>query len=225
MEKIRAITFDMDGVLLDSEPYILEAAQRMLRERHGIDVPATAFTPYVGRGEDAFLGGPAAEYGATLNMPEDKNYTYEIYLDAIKGRLDALDGVHEFIAGMKARGIPLAIFSSADRMKVDGNLREIGLSRDDFRVILTGSDIENKKPHPEGYAKAAEVLGIAPGQTLVVEDAVSGIKAGRAAGCQCLGITSSSTAEELRAAGAGWVASDLGHIPDDLKALLAGSAG
>jgi len=219
-QKISAIVFDMDGVLLDSEPWILKAGQRMLKERYGLDVPDEAFTPFVGRGEDAYLGGPARERGVEIKLPEDKVYTYELYLQAIRGNLMAFEGVIDFVNDMNDSGRPLAIFSAADRMKVEGNLKEIGLDPALFNIILTGSEVVKKKPDPEGYIRAVKELGFPPGDVLVIEDAVSGIKAGRAAGCPCLGITSTLPAHDLVLAGAWWTAPHLAELPENLRQLL-----
>jgi beta-phosphoglucomutase len=219
-QTISAVVFDMDGVLLDSEPWILKAGQRMLKERYDLDIPDEAFTPYVGRGEDAYLGGPARELGVELKLPDDKIYTYELYLKAIKGHLKALDGVTEFVEKISRSGRPMAIFSAADRMKVEGNLEEIGLNPSLFKIILTGSEVEKKKPDPEGYIRAVKELGLPAQNTLVIEDAVSGIKAGRAAGCPCLGITSTLSTSDLLDAGAQWTAPHLGSLPESFLNLL-----
>ena len=205
---------------MDSEPFILKAAQTMMMQRYGVQVPHEAFTPFIGRGEDAYLGGAAESQGITLQFPEDKIKTYQLYLEAIRGRLKALTGVHSFISKMKSKGLTLGIYSAADRMKVEGNLREIGLDTDSISCLVTGSEVTHKKPHPEGYAKATELLGFHPEQTLVIEDAISGIKAGRAAGCPCLGITSSTGAEKLLEAGALWTAPHLAEIPLNLRQRL-----
>jgi HAD superfamily hydrolase (TIGR01509 family) len=192
----------------------------MLKERYELDIPDEAFTPYVGRGEDAYLGGPAREHGVELNLPDDKNYTYELYLNAIKGELSAFKGVATFIDKMESSGRPMAIFSAADRMKVEGNLIEIGIDPSRFKIILTGSEVAKKKPDPEGYVRAVKELHLPPGKVLVIEDAVSGIKAGRAAGCPCLGITSTLSSEDLLEAGASWTAPHLRDLPKGLELLL-----
>ncbi len=91
----------------------------------------------------------------------------------------------------------MAVASSADRVKIGINLREIGLSADIFDAIISGEDVERKKPFPDIYLLAAERIGLKPENCLVVEDAVSGITAGKAAGCKCLAVTTSFPAEKL----------------------------
>lgn len=210
---IKAVIFDMDGVLCDSEPFICEAACRMFRERHGVEALPEDFVPFVGAGEDCYLGGVAEKYGVKLTMPADKNRTYAIYLDIIKGRLRPLPGAREFASDCRRRGLKLAVVTSADRVKLTGNLAEIRLPEETFDICLTGDDIRRKKPDPEGFLLAAARLGVPPAQCLVIEDAPNGIKAARAGGMRALGLTSSFNSETLKQAGADWVASDLAHVP------------
>ena len=216
---LRGVIFDMDGVLVDSEPFICEAAMRMFEQTYGQVVRREDFAPFVGAGEDRFIGGVAEQYGVTLSMPRDKFHTYEIYIDIIRGRLEPLPGAVAFVRGVRARGLKSAVATSADRVKMEGNLREIRLGPDDFDAIVTGNDVARKKPDPEIFLLAARLLDLPPAQCLVVEDAPNGIAAARAAGCRCLGLTSSFTEPTLRQAGADYVARDLADVPADVIAL------
>ena len=211
---IQGVIFDMDGVLCDSEPFIAEAAGRMFAERHGLAVKPEDFRPFVGTGEERFLGGVAEKYGVALDIPADKDRTYAIYLDIIRGRLHPLPGVAEFIAACRRHGLKLAIATSADRVKLDGNLREIGLSPDMFDACVTGNEVRRKKPAPDIFLTAARKARMAPAAVLVIEDAPNGIQAAQTAGMRALGITSSFSAGVLRTAGADWTAPDLGHVPE-----------
>jgi HAD superfamily hydrolase (TIGR01509 family) len=203
----------MDGVLCDSEPFICEAAMRMFAERHGLRVRAEDFLPFVGAGEDRYLGGVAEKYGLTWNLQEDKRRTYQIYLEIIRGRLKPLAGAGEFIARCRRLGIRLAVATSADAVKMQGNLAEIGLPPETFDVCVNGLEVVRKKPDPEIFLLAIRRLELQPGECLIVEDAPNGIRAGKAAGATCLGLTTSFSAAELHAAGARWTAADLAHVP------------
>ena len=218
---LRGIVFDMDGVLCDSEPFIRRAAKQMFSDRYDIDVDDAAFMPFVGMGEDRFLGGPAEAQGVTIQLPEDKVTTYELYLELIKGKLQPLAGVRSFVDRCQEAGLLIAVYSAADSMKVEGNLAAIGLEPERWQALITGNQVEKKKPDPEGYLMACEALGLSPADCLVIEDAVSGIAAGKAAGSRVLGITSSFSDIELLAAGANWIADDLASLPQDLEAVLA----
>jgi len=219
---IRGVIFDMDGVLVDSEPFICEAARRMFAERHGVQVPREDFIPFVGAGENRYLGGPAEKHGIKLDLAADKARTYEIYLQIIRGRLQPLPGVFDFVADCRRRGLKLAVATSADRVKMEGNLAEIGLPPQRFDACVNGLDIERKKPAPDIFLLAARRLDLPPAECLVVEDAPNGVEAAKAAGAPCLGLTSTFAADKLRAAGADWVACDLAAVPDQLLVVLDG---
>jgi HAD superfamily hydrolase (TIGR01509 family) len=212
---LAGINFDMDGVLCDSEPFIASAAAEMFRQTYGLTVTRQDFAPFVGAGEDRFIGGVAEKYGVKLTMPRDKLRTYEIYLEHIKGQLRPLPGAIDFIHSCRSRGFKLALATSADRIKMDGNLAEIGLTSGTFDAVVTGDDVERKKPDPQIFLLAASRLKLPPPQCLVIEDAVNGVRAGKAAGCGCLGIMTSFAEQTLRDAGADWVARDLSVVPTD----------
>ncbi len=207
--RFSGVVFDMDGVLCDSEPFICEAAMRMFAQRYGVTVQANDFLPFVGQGENRYIGGVAEKHGIELDIEADKNLTYEIYLEIIRGRLGPLPGVVEFVQGCRKLDMKAAVATSADEMKMVGNLREIGLEQKTFDICVNGLDVEHKKPDPEIFLLAIQRLELSPGQCLVVEDAPSGIVAGKAAGAMCLGLTTSFNDEELRQAGADWTAADL----------------
>lgn len=214
--KFRGVVFDMDGVLCDSEPFICEAAMRMFAERHHVQVQPEDFLPFVGAGEDRYLGGVAEKHHVAWDLREDKKRTYEIYLEIIRGRLDPLAGAVEFIGRCRQMGVRLAVATSADAVKMQGNLAEIGLPPETFDVCVNGLEVVHKKPDPEIFRLAIERMQLTPGECLVVEDAPNGIRAGKAAGAMCLGLTTSFSAAELEAAGADWTAPDLAHVPEGL---------
>jgi HAD superfamily hydrolase (TIGR01509 family) len=210
----------MDGVLCDSEPFICEAAGRMFWERHQVRVKPADFQPFVGTGENRFLGGVAELYGIKLALESDKARTYAIYLEIIKGRLHPLPGVADFIGACRRRGLKLAVATSADAIKLRGNLAEIGLPVSTFDGYVTGSEVERKKPAPDLFLAAARKIALAPAQCLVVEDAPSGIEAATRGGMLALGLTTSFSAARLAGAGARWTAPHLGQLPDELSQFL-----
>ena len=191
--------FDMDGVLLDSEEFIRDAAVEMFMEK-GYRVPPEDFKAFTGMGENRYLGGVAEKHDLPFNLLRDKARTYEIYASLVRGHLQLYPGVSSFIKGCIGMGLKTALASSADRVKVEINLEETGLSQELFGAIVTGEDIEHKKPAPDIFLRAASLLQTPPGECLVVEDAVSGVAAGKAAGCRVLALTTSFSAEELEAA-------------------------
>jgi HAD superfamily hydrolase (TIGR01509 family) len=212
----RAVLFDMDGVLVDSEHLIAEAARRMFAEHYGLEVQYEDFMPFVGAGESRYIGGVAERYGLAIDLVAAKSWAYEIY-----GRLArrhaagmrVIAGAVEYVRACRGHGLKTALASAADKVKVMINLDYLDLNPKEFEAILTAEDVTRKKPDPEMYLKAAEYLDVDPGACLVVEDAVNGTIAGVHAGARVLGITSSFTEEILRSAGASWTAPDLARAP------------
>ncbi len=208
---IKGVLFDMDGVLLDSEEFITQAGIMMFREK-GFDVKESDFKPFTGMGENRFLGGVAEKYNIPFNQETDKARAYAIYDQISHGQLKPLPGVREFIEKCRQKKLKLAVATSADEVKMRINLRETGLSEKLFDTLVNGLEVQHKKPHPEIYLMAAHRLGLDPVNCLVVEDAISGMKAAKAAGCKCLAITSSFLAHDFT--DADWIVKDLSEAPE-----------
>jgi len=202
----------MDGVLVDSEKFICEAATQMFAEQC-VYVEPEDFLPFIGSGENRYISGVAEKYDVVIDIERDKARTYEIYGEKVKGHLKPLKGVYEFIKHCRLQGLKLAVATSADRVKMEINLREIGLADSTFDATVNGLEVVNKKPDPEIFKKAADKLGLDPEECLVVEDAINGIKAAKAAGCKCLGLTTSFSVEQLYEAD--WVANNLSDVPEN----------
>jgi len=196
---IRAVIFDLDGVLTDSEPVINAAAIAGLRE-YGIDPRPEDFHPFVGAGEDRYIGGVAAKYGLTY-VPEMKCRVYEIYLDILPGMIRAFPGVHELLQRLAAANIRLAVASSGDRIKVEANLRAIGIEPGRVGAVVVGEEEERTKPAPDIFLAAARRLGVPPAECCVVEDAPNGIQAAKAAGMRCVAVGQSFSPPSLVQAG------------------------
>ena len=205
-KKFDAVLFDMDGVLLDSEAYICKAGVEMFKEK-GYEVSPDDFLPFTGMGENRYLGGVAEKHNIPFNVKKDKARTYEIYAEIVRDKLEPLPGVNEFITLCKEKELKIAVASSADPVKININLKEIGLEENQFDAIVSGLDIEHKKPAPDIFLKAAELIQVSPEKCLVIEDAVSGVTAGKAAGAKVLALTTSFTPEDLSEAD--WIAPNL----------------
>lgn len=205
----------MDGVLLDSEEYICRAGIEMFREK-GYSVYPEDFRPFTGMGENRYLGGVARKHHIPFELEKDKARTYEIYAELVKGKLSLFEGVTAFMDRCRERGLKMALASSADMVKIRINLRETDVPENRFDAIVSGLDIEHRKPAPDIFLKAAERVGADPADCLVIEDAVSGVAAGRAAGARVLALTTTFPASDL--SGAHWIAGDLIHVDEAVLA-------
>jgi beta-phosphoglucomutase len=196
---IRAVIFDMDGVLTDSEPLINEAAIAMFKEK-GLEVQPDDFIPFLGAGEERYVGGVAEKYNFPLDAVAGKQRTYEIYFDLVPTKLEVFPGVLELVKACRNAGLRVAVASSADQIKVSVNLQKIGLPIESWDAVMTGELVEHKKPAPDIFLLAAQTLGVTPAECVVVEDAVNGIKAAKAAGMRSVGVAHTLASEELRSA-------------------------
>jgi HAD superfamily hydrolase (TIGR01509 family) len=196
---VHAVIFDMDGVLTDSEPLISAAAVAMFREQD-LAVTPEDFHPFVGMGENRYLGGVAEKYGRLLDIPMAKKRTYEIYLELVPTRLNAFPGAVELVRACRKAGLRVAVASSADWIKIEANLRKIGLPPELWDAIVTGDDVEHKKPAPDIFLAAAQRLGLAPSECVVIEDAVNGVQSAKSAGMRCVAVAQTFRAEALQEA-------------------------
>ena len=210
---IQGVIFDMDGVLADSEEFICEAAIRMFAE-HGVKALPEDFVPWVGTGENSYLGNVASQYNFSIDLERDKARTYEIYGEIIHGRLQELPGAKLFVEHCRSLGLKTALATSADYTKMMDTLQEISLPVDCFDAAVNGLDVERRKPHPDIFLEAAERIGLPPENCVVVEDSVSGLAAGKAAGCRVLGLTTTNTAQAMEEAD--WIAPNLSQVPSEV---------
>jgi HAD superfamily hydrolase (TIGR01509 family) len=207
----------MDGVLTDSEWFIAEAGRIMFWETHGLGVSHEDFLPFVGLGENQFLGGVAEKYGLPgFNLERDKKRTYEIYADIVKGKLKALPGSVAFVRRCRVLDLKIALATSTDYIKMTANLEEINLAEGVFDALVNGLDVERRKPFPDLFLEAARRIGIEGRFCWVVEDSVGGVTAAKAAGMRCLGLLTTFPEAEIRAAGADLIARDLSALPADV---------
>lgn len=210
MDDTYAVLFDMDGVLVDSE-YAMRATAMESLERFGIHPQHEDFRDFVGMGEDRFIGGVAAKYGLKYET-EMKDYAYQLFVERAKDLVQVFSGARQLLDGLKQQGFRIAVASAADLVKVKSNLSCIGIAADYLDALVTGSEVERKKPYPDIYLRASEKVGMPPARCIVVEDAVSGIQAANAAGSAAIGVTTFFDLETLQKAGAAYVAGDLSEV-------------
>ena len=199
---VEGYIFDMDGVLCDSESFIAEAAMVMFKTRYQVEVTRADFEPFIGMGEDRYLGGVAEKYSIDLDLEADKAETYRLYGSCVKGKLQALPGVKAFLARAKEADIRLAVATSADEIKMRTNLKEMELGESLFDALVSGLEIAHKKPAPDIFVEAARRLQLPTSACVVFEDALNGVKAAKLAGAYCIGVTSSFSLTALKNVGA-----------------------
>ena len=193
--RYKAILFDMDGVLIESEFLMRKAAIQALSE-YGISPRHEDFIEFTGMGEDRFVGGVAEKYGLTYTFAM-KERAYDYFGEQVKELAEVPAGVKEMLTQLHEMGLTLAVCSAADLRKVRYNIQAIGVDESIFTALVTGSDVKRKKPFPDIYLEGARRVGIDPKDCLVVEDAISGIQAAHAAGMHAVGVPTTFSREVL----------------------------
>jgi HAD superfamily hydrolase (TIGR01509 family) len=178
---LRAGIFDMDGVLLDSEPLHHEAVNELLSEDGKPPLPFEEYVPYMGT-TDEYTWKDLID---RFSLPHPFSYYRDRYdaviLEHYRRSSRPAPGVHSLLDSLRARGLPLAIASSSRSLWVETCLAALDI-RGYFDIVVTGDMVERSKPDPEIYLLAAKRLNVAPSQCFVVEDSPNGIAAAVAAG-------------------------------------------
>lgn len=189
--EVRAVLFDMDGVLCNSEIVSRKAAAEVMAELYGLTVSPDEFIPFTGTGEANFLGGVARKYGAPFEVESCKAKFFEIYMAkyAVPGAGIGYPGARDLVQACRAAGLRTAVASSADLVKVHANLGAADIPLDIFDAIVSADAFERLKPFPDIFLAAAAQLGVDPANCVVIEDAVAGVEAARAAGMRVIGVT------------------------------------
>ena len=201
MAELKGLLFDMDGTLVDNLAYHF-AAFDAYAQREGFTLLEPVTLKINGmHSNDIFpmiLGDKVvAEYGLDrLNREKE-----EVYREMYRPHIKPIAGVMELLRAAKAAGVKCAIGSSGCRDNVEMIIEGLGIA-DLIDASISGSDVTHGKPHPEIFTKAHELLGLKAEECVVVEDAVNGILAGIAAGCKCIAVTTTASAEVLSEAGA-----------------------
>ena len=221
--EMRALIFDFDGLIVDTESAIYEA-WRELYLHHGHDLPLSTYVQCVGStfghydpmaALEALTGGPVA-WEAVLPRKDAR-------IRELQQGLDTLPGVRELLIEAERAGVPCAVASSSQRSHVQSWLDRTGIGGA-FSVIRTRDDVARAKPAPDLFLAAAEALGLDPGGTLVLEDSANGLRAARAAGAPCV-IVPSPVTRGSDFTGAAAILDSLHEVPlHGLRAIHLGTA-
>lgn len=180
-----AVLFDMDGLTINSEPQWLEAETEL-----------TAEYGYQWTVEDQAycLGGPLSKVGQYMsdlvNGQEDGPFFHrrlvELMTEKVRARAIFMPGARELIELLTKHNIPLALVSASPRVIVEAALSHI--KPIPFKTIISADEVTRTKPDPEGYLKAAELLGAQIRRSLILEDSLTGVTAARASGARVISV-------------------------------------
>jgi len=186
-----AVIFDMDGVLLDSEPLHYEAVRVLLAE-HGVEFPLEDYFRYLGTTLTSTWDDLCERYPISMPFEQfEARYNSDV-LDQYLAGAPLIRGARELVAKLRDAGVPIAVASSSHRVWVDAALSGAGL-REYFEQTTAGDEVSMGKPSPEIYIKAAEKLGLDPSECIAIEDAPAGVESARAAGMKVVLVRSELT--------------------------------
>ncbi|HEY3198566.1 MAG TPA: HAD family phosphatase [Nitrospirales bacterium] len=204
---LKAILFDFDGVLVDTEPLHFQAFQKVLASE-GIPLSETDYyAKYVGFDDKGCFQAVFTENGRTVTPETIRGLVDRkaaLFLEQLKTNLVVYPGITDFVT-MTAQRYRLAVVSGALRHEIEYSLEVAGIRRQ-FEQITAAQDVRNGKPDPEGYLHALRHLNrhapLTAPECLVIEDTVPGIRAAHEAGMRCLAVANTFTPHELSLADA-----------------------
>ena len=178
-KSFKAVVWDVDGVLIDSEPLHLSSFMETC-DRYGFAFDALDNARWLGKSFiDMWRGVPELR-GFGLSLDELRDEIVEIYVSRVHGGM-ARQPAPELVAKLGGRGVVQGCASSSPRRIVEANVEAVGVA-DHLTAVLGREDVADGKPAPDLYLLAAEKLGVAPNHCLAVEDTASGLAAAKAAG-------------------------------------------
>jgi HAD superfamily hydrolase (TIGR01509 family) len=187
-----AIVFDMDGVLIDSEPLHFEVLNEVLAT-DGQTLGQAEYEEFIGTTTEFTWQTLIARHGLPRSMDAYTALYDQMLLRVLLQPRSPEDGVVALIQRGRELGLRLGVASSSRRLWIDATLQSLGLS-DAFDAIVSGDDVERGKPDPQIYLLAAQRLGVPPPRCLAIEDAPKGVQSARAAGMAVLGVRTPYTA-------------------------------
>lgn len=193
---VEAIIFDMDGVIVDSEPYSMQALIDVLRQ-YGIDPTEEDIRRSYGRRIHDDFQDYFRRYGVTAHLDTAVAQKEARYYHLAAGHLQTFSGVMALIDRLHQQGYRLGVASSGDRVKLAFSMQALGLDGR-FQAVVCGNDVTHSKPAPEIYLVAAQRLGVPPRACVAIEDAPGGVEAAKRAGMCCIAVTNSVARERLQ---------------------------
>jgi HAD superfamily hydrolase (TIGR01509 family) len=196
LHEITAVVFDLDGVLVDSEPIHFRAANRVLA-RHGLAISETEYRAYIGLGETATWDAWRRRFRLPATVTELVAAHTAARLQEIAAGVSPIAAAVHLARRLHMAGMALGIASSSTRPVIDALLAALAVD-DLFRVRVSGEDpvVRASKPAPDVYLAAATRLGVSPPACLAIEDSGPGVTAAKRAGMTCVAVPNPWTADQ-----------------------------
>jgi mannitol-1-/sugar-/sorbitol-6-/2-deoxyglucose-6-phosphatase len=184
-----ALLFDMDGLMVDSEPAWFDLQSEFVRERGGTWTPELAHR-CTGGGLPNALRVIREVFGFAIDVERDSAWMMDAFIARVE-KLELKAGCAELVEAARTRGITRAVASSSTRRLVEATLRRFGL-QPRFDAVVTGECVARAKPAPDIFLEAAARLGVRPEECVVLEDSLAGVNAARTAGMRVIAVPEKS---------------------------------
>ncbi len=192
----RALLFDMDGLMVDSEPLWFEVEREFAAARGGVWTEEMA-TACIGQGLANTIRVMHASFGFPVDVARDSAVIVEMFRGRV-GELTLKPGFDALLREARSFGVPSALASSSARRLVDATLARFGV-REQFDAVVTGDCVAHPKPAPDIFLEAARRLGVTPDGCVVLEDSLAGVRAARAAAMHVIAVPEGTAPPEMTA--------------------------
>ncbi|UZP02023.1 HAD family phosphatase [Clostridium botulinum] len=183
---MRAFIFDMDGVIIDSEP-IHRQVHGEIMNTLGINISKGELALYAGATNEYIFTKLKERYGIKKSVSELMEYKSKLIINKVKEEsLEPINGIRELLNALRKNNIKIAIGSSSPRSLIEAVIDKFNL-HSAFDCIVSGEEVERSKPYPDVYIEVSKKLGINPEKCIVVEDSHNGVQAAKSAGMKCIG--------------------------------------
>lgn len=192
----KCVIFDMDGVIIDSEP-IHQKCERRMFQMLGINVSESEHNAFMGTTDETWWSWLGSKYKLPIKIDEVIQLKKILYLEHLKQDtyIKPIPFVSELIADLYKDNFSLALASSSPHEQIDYILSSFELKYF-FKIIISGEDVKEGKPSPEIFLKASELLGIPPESCIVIEDSYNGVMAAKSANMKCIGFNNPNSGNQ-----------------------------
>jgi beta-phosphoglucomutase family hydrolase len=192
----KAVIFDMDGVLIDSEPIYIQSNREYFKEL-GLDISMERHLTYVGICARKMWHEIRDTFGLQESVEELLNKEKETLYKLVSemNSLPTIPGIYKLLSELQKKQIKMAVASSSPRAMIDLVLRKLEMENY-FEAIVCGDDISNGKPAPDIFLQAAERINTAPGECVVIEDSTHGVAGALDAGMTCVGFANPNSGNQ-----------------------------